>query len=1109
MTQTEQNITPAIGGKDIYYCIPLSKLSQMAEQYIIDDNLKVIQNGSNKVKDLKFTLNECIHILSNYKDQCKLLKNQFNDLNNLNDNILLDKKILTILESAYIYYKIIHTILLKKIPNLKEFKDIKNIDSNNVGDINNSINNNDKNINNNNNNNTNKTNSELLEIYNGLVKTLFNDENILNIKTLIKEHTREYKEKHAKQIKYEFNKDLNETIDNTNNDDNLKYRSDLPQSGFSIDPKFILDDLIPNYGSQSILFIDIRPRLEFNLNHIDMENVICLEPISIKENYSDFDILKKSLITSPTDEINLFEKRNKFKFIIIYTNLNKLTQDNEFLLEKQYLILNILLNKSFDKPIDINLTKIFILDGGFSNWIESNGKFKRTESFKFDQKKLNSRDKNDILTKNKLLSNPDNNNKNLLETGNKTNTDNDIYINGDTSRLNLKDLPILTPSISHSMDKSMKDMMSHPTNIDNKQESYRIMSAQQNSDLPKRTSSLKKLSGLIPNFINNSDSSLLPSSLSRPSTSSTNNIFFNNNNNNNMEININSNRSNKNDTNYSYKTKRNDTIQSTYPDSSIKNIFKYNKDNLKNNSSIDNSNNDMNNNIDIDRNTFANYPATPFLKQNLTGENTGLTHPQTSTPQLPKLPRKVVPSSTVMTSTSSPIMYSPNRIRSPITNLTNKFTNKSYPIINSSNSSNFNNNGSYTGISNNARNTGTSNTNNNDKIIMSPNGLRQSETLINKFNLDFIIGLENMGNSCYLNCIIQCLLGTHELTKIFLNNSFEKHINIASKLGSKGVLARNFAKLINTMHNHDIKQFDNNKSKKIDPVRPQEFKKACGSVNSLFNDNLQQDSQEFCQFLLDGLHEDLNQNGGNPPLKELSKEAEEKRETLPIRIASSIEWERFLTTDFSVIVDLFQGQYASRLQCKVCNRTSTTYQPFSVLSIPLPPKIKGKECNIIDCFNEFTKVENLEIDEQWHCPDCKKKQPSTKTLMITRLPKNLVIHLKRFDNQLNKNNSMINYPFQLDLTEFWVNDLDKFDNGNGSELPTRGQIPPFNYKLYGVACHFGSLYGGHYTSYVDKGLGKGWYYFDDTNCRRVKNINEPITSNAYVLFYKRIYGGIM
>ena len=162
---------------------------------------------------------------------------------------------------------------------------------------------------------------------------------------------------------------------------------------------------------------------------------------------------------------------------------------------------------------------------------------------------------------------------------------------------------------------------------------------------------------------------------------------------------------------------------------------------------------------------------------------------------------------------------------------------------------------------------------------------------------------------------------------------------------------------------------------------------------------------------------------------------------------------------------------------------------------------------LTDCFNEFTKVEDLDTDEQWSCPKCKKRQPSTKKLTITRLPKNLIIHLKRFDNMLRKNNSFINYPFHLDLTKYWPNDFDgRLPPGITEELPTRGQVPPFKYQLYGVACHSGSLYGGHYTAYVYKGSSNGWNYFDDTNYRPIKTSNEPITSSAYVLFYHRTYG---
>ncbi|AMD21862.1 HFR007Wp [Eremothecium sinecaudum] len=373
----------------------------------------------------------------------------------------------------------------------------------------------------------------------------------------------------------------------------------------------------------------------------------------------------------------------------------------------------------------------------------------------------------------------------------------------------------------------------------------------------------------------------------------------------------------------------------------------------------------------------------------------------------------------------------------------------------------------------------------------------------------FSVGLVNCGNSCYMSCILQCLLGTQELYSMFLNNSYQNHINMNSRLGSKGVLARYFAQLVHQMfqQGRDIRKKSGSEKTAVVPAQ---FKIACGSINPLFRDRSQQDCQEFCQFLLDGLHEDLNQCGNNPPLKELSEKAEIMREMMPMRIASAIEWERYLTTDFSVIVDLFQGQYASQLRCKVCARTSTTYQPFSVLSVPVP---SSRSCTIIDCFTEFTKIETLEQDEQWSCPDCMKRQPSTKKITITRLPRNLIIHLKRFDNMLKKNNVFVSYPPVLDLTSFWANDYDKkTPRGNkeflsaANELPSRGQIPPFNYQLYGIACHTGTLYGGHYTAYVNKGSDLGWCYYDDTNWRQVRSAKEHITQNAYVLFYHRIHG---
>lgn len=882
-------------GKTLHYD-PISRLSGIADKFISQDET---------VPSMKTSLQECIDTLANYQDECKKIKKSTGNVSS--------SELYSFYESAYIYYKIIHIIVLNRIPNLSQFESAKS-------------------------KNATIKERELIQIYNMLVKTLLSDDKIAHIKAYIRSN---YTEKVSKKYGETVNKQLI----------NIDVFA-LPLSGSNISA-IQLNHLIQLYGD-SLLLIDVRPRAEFDHEHIKAKSIVCIEPVSFKNSYTDLEVEKKSLITSPQEEIMLFQNRDKFDYLVLYTLQS---EKLKFYLHQQLVLLDLLTNKSFSKPLNERNVKIFTLERGISSWLEKHGECESNERFK----------------------------------GEKQSGD-DIYIDGNTAALSLQNLPQLSPSIGTSMDKSMRDMMS--TNPNNENGGFQL--PQQQQPVLQRVPSLRNIFTRAKSASTTSISSLssTPPQLIRPST----------------------------------------TLLAVTNDGK-----------------------------------FAQYPETPRLQTKLNGPNSTLT--QIS----PISSRAMSPFLKTMYSQSphklSPINGSNNDLRKlvnikPMTNTNTP--NSSLP-----------------------------------SLPQMPNQLTKyyQESFQPKLDLDFTIGLENMGNSCYMNCIIQCLLSTHELTQMFLNNSYEKHINLNSKLGSKGVLAKYFARLVHTMYREGSFKPPANSNR---PIQPIQFKMACGSINSLFKGNMQQDSQEFCQFLLDGLHEDLNQCGANPPLKELSLDAERMREKLSMRIASSIEWERFLTTDFSVIVDLFQGQYASQLKCKVCKCTSTTYQTFSVLSVPVP---HVKSCNLMDCFNEYTKLENLESDELWSCPTCKKKQPSTKKLTITRLPRNLIIHMKRFDNMMNKNNVFVKYPFLLDLTPFWANDFDgRLPPGVTEELPTRGQVPPFKYKLNAAAAHVGSLYGGHYTAYVNKGPNRGWLYFDDTSYRPVKNETESITPNAYVLFYHRVYG---
>lgn len=407
-----------------------------------------------------------------------------------------------------------------------------------------------------------------------------------------------------------------------------------------------------------------------------------------------------------------------------------------------------------------------------------------------------------------------------------------------------------------------------------------------------------------------------------------------------------------------------------------------------------------------------------------------------------------------------------------------------------------------------------------------------------KFLEQYTTGLTNLGNSCYMNCILQCLAATPQLTKFFFPNisssslpsssslqSYRQHINVNNKLGSKGILTTNFVNLLMNMFTNVGKYFT-----------PTSFKKVVGSLSpgQQFATFDQQDCIEFLNFILDGLHEDLNQMLISDPeekktILELTPEQEKTREFLPVRLASTIEWERYLKLNFSIIVDFFQGQYLSQLKCLECGLTSTTYNAFLILSLPIPEKLGSlKDVLLHDCLEGFVTTELLDDDNKWHCPSCKRFTKLTKKITITRLPQVLIIHFKRFkinsNGYFNKLDTFINYPVNdvLDLTSYWP-DVGTSVNGNLksnekiskekekqilSTLPTRNQQPPFRYKLYGVANHFGNLSTGHYTSYVykqsDSKKTRDWCYFDDAkvtyNCKESQVLNR----NAYCLFYQRI-----
>lgn len=242
-------------------------------------------------------------------------------------------------------------------------------------------------------------------------------------------------------------------------------------------------------------------------------------------------------------------------------------------------------------------------------------------------------------------------------------------------------------------------------------------------------------------------------------------------------------------------------------------------------------------------------------------------------------------------------------------------------------------------------------------------------------------------------------------------------------------------------------------------------------------------------------------------------------------MAGQRAWLRYLYRNDSIVVQLFQGQLKSQLVCGHCGKTSTTYNPFMYLSLPIPGNA-GSAVRISDCLKEFFKDERLDGGDAWRCPRCKVARPAVKRLSISKLPKILLIHLKRFSQ---------NGPFRDKINthvDFPVNDLDLFPyltqsaqqllvayyqrgKRNGADtqtlLPALANLPsqpPQKFDLYAISNHYGNMNGGHYTAFVRQTGLRKWFQFDDSRVTELCEMGNQQaeqstikTRYAYSLFY--------
>ncbi|NWI65067.1 UBP2 hydrolase, partial [Todus mexicanus] len=332
-----------------------------------------------------------------------------------------------------------------------------------------------------------------------------------------------------------------------------------------------------------------------------------------------------------------------------------------------------------------------------------------------------------------------------------------------------------------------------------------------------------------------------------------------------------------------------------------------------------------------------------------------------------------------------------------------------------------------------------------------------------------LTGLRNLGNTCFMNSILQCLSNTKELRDYCLQNQYLRDLNNNSRM--RTALMSEFAKLIQLLWT----------SSPNDSVSPSEFKTQIQRYAPRFVGYNQQDAQEFLRFLLDGLHSEVNRVLVRP------RASTDSLDHLPDDEKSRQMWRRYQEREDSRISDLFVGQLKSSLTCSECGYCSTAFDPFWDLSLPIPKKGYG-EVTLMDCLRLFTKEDVLDGDEKPTCCRCKARTRCTKKFSIQKFPKILVLHLKRFSEariRTSKLTTFVNFQLKdLDLREF------------ASQSCNHAV-----YNLYAVSNHSGTTMGGHYTAYCKSPVSGEWHSFNDSRVTPMSS-SHVRSSDAYLLFYE-------
>ena len=313
-----------------------------------------------------------------------------------------------------------------------------------------------------------------------------------------------------------------------------------------------------------------------------------------------------------------------------------------------------------------------------------------------------------------------------------------------------------------------------------------------------------------------------------------------------------------------------------------------------------------------------------------------------------------------------------------------------------------------------------------------------------------ILGLTNLGNSCYMNSSLQCIFAIKELTNYFLYYYKDEDLNKNNILGTGGALTLGYINLLLNINNTTNNEY----------YTPDIFKIILGLCSKKYEGNQQEDAHEFLIYLLDMLHEDLNKVTNKPTIHEnncninnMNMSDEEK---------SLRDWNKFLKRNQSLLVDLFYGQYKSCVVCPQCNFKSVNFNSF--LSLELPINENKNYILIMVCFIDHLKelpyiyFTIILYKNELKIYYLRKKIANLLNIDLLEFElayvngKNQIIHIYQMNEDIPKNLQCI-YAYRINPKYFYSKNNERIreiNNNNGVEDENIENLDTFNEDKYKI-----------------------------------------------------------